>query len=285
MQPRISASLSATLSPLVLDSPHSGTDYPADFAYACPLKHLRQAEDYLVDELFGFGPSIGAPMIAAPFPRSYIDVNRAPGDIDPELLSPEERGGLAPSQKSDLGMGLIWRLLDGREPIYDRPMTRAEIDGRIERCWKPYHQAVEQAIEAAHQRHGYSIHINCHSMPSQSPLYPASLGHAMPFDFLIGDRDGSTSSSALTQYVAAFLRAEGFVVSVNEVFKGVELVRRYGAPEKDRHSIQVEINRKLYMDESAHARNDGFVRIQSVLQRLAHALLALNGVPRSSRGA
>lgn len=283
MKPRISTV--ANPSPLVFDSPHSGTDYPADFAYVCPLDHLRHAEDFLVDELFGFGPDMGISLVAANAPRSYIDVNRAQSDIDPLLLSPEERGHELPSVKSDLGMGLVWRLLDGKVPIYGGPLTRAAIDGRIRDCWLPYHAAVEQAIVASHARHGYSIHINCHSMPSRSSLYPASLGHAMPFDFLVGDRDGTTASPALSHYVAAFLRAEGFTAGVNSIFKGVELVRRFGDPARQRHSIQIEVNRNLYMDEELHAAHAGFGRVREVLQRLAHALLALNGVPGSPPGA
>ncbi|MBC7956872.1 MAG: N-formylglutamate amidohydrolase [Cytophagales bacterium] len=272
MNPRVTHPTSP--SPLVLDSPHSGTDYPADFAYECPFEHLRRAEDCFVDQLFAFGPALGATLIAAPFPRSYIDVNRAPDDIDPALLAPEERRGLAPSVKSELGMGLVWRLLDGSEPIYAQPLTRAEIDARIERCWHPYHAAVAQAVDAAHQRHGHSIHINCHSMPSHSRFYPAALGHTMPFDFLVGDRDGSTASPALTQRVAAFLRAQGFVVGVNEIFKGVELVRRHGAPPARRHAIQLEVNKKLYMNEARHTAHDGFAPTQAVLQRLLEHVLA-----------
>ncbi len=284
MQPRIMAA-TGSLSPLVLDSPHSGTDYPDDFDYVCKLDKLRQAEDFLVADLYSFSPEMGVPLVSAGFPRSYLDVNRAPDDIDPELLSPEERTGLAMSAKSEMGMGLIWRLLEGADQIYGQPLTRRQIDERIARCWYPYHAAVEEAISAAHAQHGYSMHVNCHSMPSRSIFYPASMGHVMPYDFLVGDRDGSTSSTALTHYVAAFLRAEGFTVGVNEVFKGVELVRRYGAPERNRHSIQLEINKKIYMDEDKHAAHSGFLRVQSVLQRLVHALLALKNVPGTAPGA
>jgi N-formylglutamate deformylase len=272
MQPRIETA--AAPSHVVLDSPHSGRSYPPDFEHACPLDRLRQAEDFLVDELFAFAPELGASLISAPFPRSYIDVNRAPEDIDPELLSPDERSGVPPSAKSELGIGLIWRLLEGNERIYARQLTRAEIDERIARCWLPYHAALAQAISAAHERHGHSLHLNCHSMPSCSRLYPSALGHTMPFDFLVGDRDGTTAGAVVTGRVATLLRAQGFLVGVNEIFKGVELVRRHSDPANHRHSIQLEINRKLYMHEDRLEVHAGFSRVQAVLQRLVRELVA-----------
>jgi N-formylglutamate deformylase len=265
----------ASPTPVVLDSPHSGREYPPDFDFACPLERLRKAEDFLVDELFAFAPELGAPLLCAPFPRSYIDVNRAPDDIDPELLAAEDRHGLAPSAKSLLGMGLVWRLLDDGKSIYRRPLTRAAIDERIAAFWHPYHAALAQLISTAHQRHGYSVHLNCHSMPSRSRLYPVETAQTMPFDFLVGDRDGATSSPALTQRVATLLRSEGFTVGVNEIFKGVELVRRHGNPGDSRHSIQLEINRKLYMDEERLAPHDGFSRVQSTLRRLVESLITV----------
>jgi N-formylglutamate deformylase len=259
-------------SPVVLDSPHSGRDYPSDFDFACPLERLRKAEDFLVDELFAFAPELSVPLLCATLPRSYIDINRAVDDIDPELLSKEERHGSRPSAKSELGMGLIWRLLEGGEPIYRRTLRRTEIDERIRLNWHPYHAALGQLISAAHRTHGHSLHINCHSMPSRSRMYPVEMRHTMPFDFLVGNRDGTTSSAVLLDRVVDLLRAEGFVVGVNEIFKGVELIRRHGDPANGRHSIQLEINRKLYMDEDRLAPTDGFSQIQSTLRRLVEVL-------------
>ena len=100
----------------------------------------------------------------------------------------------------------------------------------------------------------------------------------MPFDFLVGDRDGTTSPRRRSpgQQVALLLRAEGFVVGVNEIFKGVELIRRHSDPTNARHSIQLEINRKLYMDEENLAVHDGFSRIQNDLwKRLIRSLIAM----------
>jgi N-formylglutamate deformylase len=93
--------------PLVLDSPHSGTEYPADFGTAVTVDLLRQAEDSYVDELYGAGPDLGATLIAARFPRSYIDPNRSMLDIDAALLEGPWPGPAIPSPKTAKGIGLI----------------------------------------------------------------------------------------------------------------------------------------------------------------------------------
>jgi N-formylglutamate deformylase len=264
--------------PLVLDSPHSGVNYPEDFRSCCELAVLRRAEDTHVEKLYDFAPALGAAWIEALFPRSYLDANRGTTELDVSLIadgwSEPIESDAAALAKVRLGKGLIWRLTDDGEPLYDRLLTAAEVRGRIDRCWRPYHQAVAGAIAAAHARHGYSIHLNCHSMPAVSSAYSTDFPGLVHADFVIGDRDGSTASVALSQRVCAVLRGFGYSVSYNHPYKGVELVRRYGDPAAQRHSIQVEINRKLYMDEATLEPNAGFPRLQGHLRQLAEELLA-----------
>src|SRR5687767_5824342 len=144
---------------LVLDSPHSGVNYPDDFGHACDPLALRQAEDTHVDKLYDFAPSLGVAWIEALFPRSYLDVNRNTTEVDPSLFDeawpdPVETNARALS-KVRLGKGLVWRLTDEGVPIYERRLSVGEVRSRIERCWLPYHDAVRAAIEAAQARHGY----------------------------------------------------------------------------------------------------------------------------------
>lgn len=261
--------------PVLLDSPHSGTHYPDDFGHACDRELLRHTEDAFVDELFGFGPALGATLVKANFPRSYIDANRSASDIDPLQLNLDEAAALEGpvSAKSQLGMGLVWRLVDGR-PIYDRVLTRAEIRHRIDGYWRPYQEAVLLAWVRITETYGHGIHLNCHSMPSWSRLYAPPLDGRMPYDFVIGDRDGSTASPAVTRRVVAFLRARGWSVGVNHPFKGVELVRLTGEPQRNRHSLQIEINKSIYMDESTRRKHEGFARVQHDLRGLVEALVA-----------
>ncbi|MDB5896776.1 MAG: N-formylglutamate amidohydrolase [Ramlibacter sp.] len=271
--------------PLVLDSPHSGVDYPEDFAHACELAVLRKAEDTHVEKLYDFAPALGVAWIEALFPRSYLDANRNITELDVSLLEDEwpevvETDPVVLS-KVRLGKGLIWRLTDDGVPIYQRKLAVAEVRQRIERCWRPYHAAVEQAIASAHARHGYSVHLNCHSMPAISSSHATDFPGLVHADFVIGDRDGTTASPALSRWLCELLRGFGYQVEYNHPYKGVELVRRYGDPTHDRHSIQVEINRKLYMDEATLELNAGFESLRGHLRELVRQLLALD--PRTLR--
>jgi N-formylglutamate deformylase len=271
--------------PLVLDSPHSGTEYPEDFGHACDPRVLRRAEDTHVEKLYDFAPTLGVAWIEALFPRSYLDANRDLTEIDPALLDAAWPGELSRDpgvlSKVRLGKGLVWRNTDDGHPLYDRRLSVDEVQGRIDRCWKPYHEAVAAAIDAAHARHGYSIHLNCHSMPAVSASHATDFPGLVHADFVIGDRDGTTAAPRLSAWLCEALGGFGYDVAYNHPYKGVELVRRYGAPSRHRHSIQVEINRKLYMDEDSLRPHAGFEPLQANLRKVVQRLLALD--PRALR--
>lgn len=264
--------------PLVLDSPHSGTRYPDDFRHACDLAVLRRAEDTHVERLYDFAPGLGAAWIEALFPRSYLDANRALTELDVALLDGPWSGPVATDERAlgkvRLGKGLIWSTTDEGQPLYQRKLGVQEVQDRIARCWQPYHAAVAQAIDAAHARHGYSIHLNCHSMPAVAGRYATEFPGQAHADFVVGDRDGTTASQALSRRICAHLESLGYHVAYNHPYKGVELVRAYGKPSAQRHSIQLEINRKLYMDEATLALHAGFEPLRAHLRSLVEMLLA-----------
>lgn len=261
---------------VVLDSPHSGVAYPDDFNHACDFAVLRRAEDTHVEKLYDFAAELGVSWVEALFPRSYVDVNRHPSELDIAMVDGDWPGEVATDaaflSKVKIGKGLIWRTTDEGLPIYCRQLSVAEVHARLRDCWQPYHDAVAQAIDAAHSRHGFNIHLNCHSMPAIAAVaateYPG-LAHA---DFVIGDRDGSTASVALSKKVCAHLEGLGYSVSYNHPYKGVELVRRYGNPADHRHSIQVEINRKLYMNEETRALIPNHLELRQHLRSMVQML-------------
>jgi N-formylglutamate deformylase len=266
-------------SALVLDSPHSGTFYPADFHYACEFAQLRRAEDTHVEKLYAFAALLGCTWIEAHFPRSYLDVNRNLTEVDPDMIAgtwpePVEMQDPAVLSKRRLGKGLIWRVTDDGMPLYKAQLTISEVRARIEQCWKPYHAAVKAAIDAAHARHGYSIHINCHSMPAIAGSHATDFPGEKHPDFVLGNRDHSTSSEALLLFIAQHLKQLGYSVALNHPYKGVELVRRHSAPSQGRHSVQVEINRGLYMNEQMLETSAGFAPLQTNLKSLVLALMA-----------
>jgi len=252
--------------PLVLDSPHSGSDYPDDFEYCCPLPVLRRAEDAYVDELYEAAPALGATLIAAVFPRSYVDANRAPDDVDPTLLA----GDLPPGFKLRpvSRVGLVRRHAQPGVPIYDRKLSPAEVLARIERYHTPYHRELAETCDRLYAKFGALWHVNCHSMPSNG----GRNGKGERGDFVLGDRDGTTCGTEFTDFVASVLRDLGYEVRVNDGYKGVEIVRRHGRPAANRHSLQIEIDRALYMDQKTLEKTDGFDRVKADLARLVEAI-------------
>ncbi len=257
--------------PIVVDSPHSGTAYPDDFGSILSGLALRQGEDTWVHELWASAPQHGATLLAAEFPRAYIDPNRSLADIDPALLAEPWPGPLSPSRKTELGIGLVWRLMDGR-PIYDRRLSAAEVQGRIDRCWRPYHDALDAALGQAAAQHPRRWHLNVHSMPDEA-YRKLGLPEKPLADFVLGNLDDSTCDAATMAVVEDALRSAGYSVARNDPFKGVEIIRQSGQPARGWHSLQVEVKRSLYMDRSL-AKNAGFDRLQRTIEGLLAVLAA-----------
>jgi N-formylglutamate amidohydrolase len=256
--------------PLVLDSPHSGTDYPEDFAYRCPLPMLRRAEDTYVDQLYETAPSYGATLIAALFPRSYIDANRAADDFDPAILARPLPPSLPLRPRPVSRVGLVRRHARPGIPIYDRKLDPEDVLARIERYHEPYHRVLDDSVGRLHREFGAVWHIHCHSMPSYGNRLLGRRGEHG--DFVLGDRDGTTCEGAFTDFVARFLRGLGYDVRINEGYKGVEIVRRQGRPQADRHSLQIEVDRSLYMDQKTLEKLPGFARLRADLAGLVEAV-------------
>jgi N-formylglutamate amidohydrolase len=254
--------------PLVFDSPHSGSEYPEDFRFCCSLDVLRTAEDTYVDELYAAAPEFGATLIGAVFPRSYLDPNRAADDLDSTHIEGLWPTRLSPSHRTQAGLGLVRRVARPGIPIYDRKLTAAEIMARVQRYHIPYHRVLEEACDRVHRKFGTVWHVNCHSMPSQRSGKKG--GHCA--DFVLGDRDGTTCAPEFTAFVAGVLRGRGYTVRINEIYKGVEIVKRQGRPAANRHSLQVEVDRALYMDQKTLEKTRGFARLQADITCLIEAL-------------
>lgn len=260
--------------PLVCDSPHSGTHYPADFGAVVPAERLRGGEDTHVEALWDAVPSIGGTLIAANFPRVYIDPNRTLDDLDPDLLDGPWPDPLAPGEKTRLGFGLIWRNIDAATPIYDRRLSVAEVRNRIDRYYRPYHAALSQAVESSYRRFGAVWHLNLHSMPNNAYERLKKVSAHPLADFVLGDRDGTTCDPEFVGLIESGLREMGYTVSRNDPYKGVQLIAQIGRPAERRHSLQIEIRRPLYMDEATRERNDGFAEVQQDMGRLLQRVAA-----------
>ena len=247
--------------PVVFDSPHSGSVYPADFGFAAPVEVMRRAEDAFVDELFASAPVHGAALLAALFPRSYVDPNRHEHEIDTLLLNEPWPHPIVSSHRSARGLGVVRRLVRATVAVYDRRLSVSEVQSRIARYHRPYHDELSAMIVEAQDRFGTVWHLNCHSMKSTAK-------GRLRDDFVLGDRDGTTCAPAFTELVASTLGDLGYSVRLNHPFKGAEIVTRHGAPTAGRHSLQIEINRGLYMDEARIEKSDAFPQLRRDIDRL-----------------
>jgi N-formylglutamate deformylase len=255
--------------PLVLDSPHSGFEFPDDFDAAVSEAELREGEDCYVDELYAGGPEMGAPLLAARWPRTYLDPNRHAGDVDLELIEGSWPGEYRPSGKAKVGKALVWRTLEDGRPIYAKKLGIERVLRRIRGFHAPYHEAIQGLLSETHARFGRVYHINCHSMRAVAGKQSDDGEGSVRADFVLGDRDGSSCDPRFTDFVRAALAGMGYHVKVNDPYKGVELVRAYSDPAAGRHSLQIEINKRLYMDEATLEKTAGF----DVLQRNLSSLL------------
>ena len=258
--------------PILFDSPHSGRSYPDDFGASATLANLRRGEDAYVDELIGNAASLGITVLLANYPRCYIDVNRTVLDIDAELLAEPWPGDLAPTEKSRRGLGLIRRYVVPGVPVYDRLLSVAEIQRRIETVYRPYHEALRAAREGLLARHGRVWHINWHSMKSVgNAMTPDGEGAVRP-DFVVGDLRGRSSGRELTDTVVGLLRGMGCSVAVNDPYAGGTILAEVGDPLRGIHSIQIEMNRGLYLDELLIEKATGFSALAQRIAELSRAL-------------
>jgi N-formylglutamate amidohydrolase len=249
--------------PLVLSSPHSGEDYPADFIAASRLDRLalRRSEDSFVDELFAAAPTLGAPLIRALFPRAYVDPNREPWELDPTMFEDELPSyANTASPRVAAGLGTIARVVANGEEIYGRKLRFADAQARVERCYRPYHAALREAVSATHRRFGRCLLIDCHSMPSVGGPQERDAGRDR-VDFVLGDCFASACAPVIVDRVERVLRDQGFVVARNTPYAGGYVTQHYGRPGAGVHALQIEINRALYMDEALLSRGPGFSRL------------------------
>lgn len=257
----------------VFCSPHSGRVYPKGFLAASRLNALglRKSEDCYVDELFQGVVDLGAPLLAARFPRAYIDVNREPFELDPELFK-ERLPAFANTQSMRVmgGLGTIPRIVADADNIYRERLSLAAGLERIEQLYRPFHGALADMLAQTYLQFGAAILIDCHSMPSASQgQSPSQRPH-----FVIGDRFGTACEPTLTRLVRDTLEGLGYDVQLNRPYAGGFITEHYGQPAAGVHAIQIEINRALYLNETTLQRTSGFERLQRDLMRLAQRLVA-----------
>ena len=259
--------------PLVFNSPHSGRSYRADFLAASRLspRAIRRSEDSFVDELFAPVVERGAPLLKANFPRAWLDVNREPYELDPNMFA-----GRLPtyanvrSVRVAGGLGTIARVVSETEEIYAGPLAVDEALSRIDRVYKPYHAALGQLLSRTRAGFGIAVLIDCHSMPSAV----RGLGGRERPDVVIGDRYGASCAPALADLVCDIFASLGYSVCRNKPYAGGYITEHYGKPAHGLHALQIEVNRALYLDEQTLEKHDGFGHLRDSLAGFVDSLAA-----------
>jgi len=260
--------------PIIFNSPHSGSVYPPDFLKASriDIAGLRRSEDSFMDELIGGLSRLGFPTVAVNFPRSYVDVNREPYELDPRMFA-----GRLPSFANTRsmrvagGLGTIPRVVGDGQEIYRERLSVDDALARIEALYKPYHRALRRLINKAHQTFGTVVLVDCHSMPSigvsrDEPRRP---------DVVIGDRYGTSCAALLPDMVEQTMRRLGYSVGRNKPYAGGFITEHYGNPASGLHTVQLEVNRAVYMDERRRERGQRFAQVANDFAALAETLAAV----------
>ncbi len=260
--------------PFVLNSPHSGRYYPQRFLDMTRLDRnaIRRSEDSFVDELFAGATALGAPMLAANFPRAYLDVNREPWELDPRMfVEPIPAFCNIRSPRVAGGLGTVPRIVGEGQDIYSGRLPLAEAVARIDGIYKPYHDQLKRLLAATHVRFGHAVLIDCHSMPANIRVGETGIRP----DFIIGDRFGTSAAAALPERALNLLVSMGYTVAHNKPYAGGFITEHYGRPARGLHSLQVEVNRGLYMDERTFEKSPGFPKLANDLTRLVAELMEM----------
>jgi N-formylglutamate amidohydrolase len=249
---------------VVFASPHSGRDYPRAFLRQTVLdaSQIRSSEDAFVDLLFEEVPTYGAPLLTANAPRAYLDLNRGPDEFDSALIQGVRRTGHNPRVAS--GLGVIPRVVANGRQIYRGKLPMEEAYARISQYWRPYHDQLQTLLDESAHAFGEAILIDCHSMPHEALENVGPPGAARP-DIVLGDRFGATAASSVVEKVEAAFASAGLRVARNMPFAGAFITQHYGRPARHQHAIQVEIDRRLYMDERTLEPNTNFNAFKSLL--------------------
>jgi len=251
--------------PVVVSSPHSGRHYPAELTRLSRLDSLtlRLSEDSFTDELFAAAPARGMPLIAATHARAYVDCNREPFELDPTMFSDALPAYVRPDSAGvRTGFGTIARRVTPTHDIYAVPLNFAEAKARIERVYRPYYRALRAALERTRAAFGHAFLIDVHSMPG--PAMPEAAG----IDIVLGDRGGRSADPRFVDAVQGFLESRGYRVARNTPYAEGFITAHYGDPAAGCDALQIEIDRRLYMDQATITKTPGFARLQSDMTAL-----------------
>jgi N-formylglutamate amidohydrolase len=253
---------------VVLSVPHAGRNYSAALLRASriPLARLESLEDRLVDMLIGEAVADGAAAIVADTARAEIDLNRDERELDPALIAPRPHPStILDSPRTRGGLGLIPARMSGTGSIWRERIPAAEVARRVAAVHRPYHAALQEALEEARRRFGIAVLLDCHSMPPRAdPVADAMV--------VLGDRHGTSSAPELMDAAERAVRAAGYSVARNVPYAGGYITAQHGRPGGGVHAIQLELDRSLYLGPDLRSPGPGFASSAALVAAVARAL-------------
>ncbi len=274
--------------PVLIAVPHAGRTYPRSLLAEMrdPIGAGLKLEDRYVDLLAqAIAEQTGAGLLLAHAPRAMIDLNRAPEEMDWEMVADapdEDRELLGTARRARGGLGLVPRRLPGLGEIWKRRITSAELQSRLATIHAPYHAALAAELATLKARWGGALLIDLHSMP---PLGPRRGPHASA-EFVVGDRFGSSCDGLLIAAAFDHFAAAGRRAAHNRPYAGGYVLDRHASPARGFHGLQVEICRAAYLDERLCEPGPGFdstaALLAGLIRRLASEFAALGGAMRQA---
>lgn len=259
---------------VIFNSPHSGIRLPDRFLEQISIDPslLHYSSDLLVDQLIRDTPLFGATAFINHIARTYVDTNRNPREIDPEMFADAgQSANFITTNKVARGFGVFSRKSYNGQEIYQKKLPFSEIHQRLDLIYNPVHKALSSLLNKSHQKHGFYIMLDCHSMPSYEFIDPEYSNAKQP-DLIIGNCFDDSCREHLAQHVANYFTNHGLRVAFNIPYSGGYNTQHYGKPEENRNTLQLEFNRANYMDEKTLKPHKGFSSLQLLLTGLSENL-------------
>ena len=263
----------AAPAPVLVDVSRSGREYPPEFRSPLPFSEVHDNVSMYVEELCGAAPDLGATLLFACFPNTFIDTNRSAADVDESLIEGQWPGPITQSDFTQRGLGLIKRLSRYGTQMQERKLTVAELQERLATYHEPYHQELARLLAGMRAASGRAIQLSFHCMSAIGAPTHADPGQARA-DFNIGDIHGTTCTPELFGFIAATLEARGHTVSRNFPYYGGELTRRHSNLANRSESVFIEINKRHFIDTKTFKRTEGFPAIKASVEALIGAVVA-----------
>jgi N-formylglutamate amidohydrolase len=246
--------------PVLLSVPHSGRDYPGwlvDMA-AAGQPSLAALEDLLVDRLIWRALKRGCGAVIAVTPRAAIDCNRAEDDVDPSVIDGAGRGRVTARARG--GLGIVPARTQQHGYLWRRAISPRQLGERLDQAHRPYHRAIEEQLGLLTDRFGGAVLLDCHSMPPPPAGIPP---------IVFGDGRGRTADPWVSRAAVEIAGRCGFEAGLNDPFAGGHVIERHARPAHGIHALQIEIDRRCYLDEALTEPGAGFDAVATLIERLA----------------